>query len=133
VPTTVVEIHVPLLPTPNLPDGAYPFPWIEEIEDSLASLEDQGDVEIFDDGEEHEDAYVFLVTGAGDEQLLAVASRVATLPGIPAGTFAVISDDEAEEFGQGQRVTLPARRAPMPSMLRAAGLCRSRLRDTTTP
>ncbi|WP_237407909.1 hypothetical protein [Streptomyces sp. M2CJ-2] len=102
----VVEIHVPLLPTPNLPEGAYPFPWIEEIEDFLSDLEEQGDVEVFDDGEEHEGAYVFFVTGAGEEELLAVASHVATLPGVPAGTFAVVSDDEPEEFGLGRHVVL---------------------------
>lgn len=28
----VVEVHVPLLPMPGLPDGFYPFPWIEEAE-----------------------------------------------------------------------------------------------------
>jgi hypothetical protein len=104
VPTLVVEIHVPLLPTPNLPEAAYPFPWIDDIEAFLAGLEDQGDVEVFDDGEEHEDAYVFFVTGASEEHLLAVATRVATLPGVSAGTFAVLSDDEAEEFGVGRRV-----------------------------
>jgi hypothetical protein len=27
VPTTVVEIHVPLLPTPGLPDGSYLSFW----------------------------------------------------------------------------------------------------------
>ncbi|MGW2770671.1 hypothetical protein [Streptomyces sp. NPDC001275] len=107
VPTMVVEIHVPLLPTPNLADGAYPFPWIEEVEEFLADLEDQGEVEVFDDGEEDEEAYVFFITGAGEDRLLAAASRVATLPGVPAGTFAVVSNDEAEEFGLGQRVTLP--------------------------
>lgn len=107
MPTMVVEIHVPLLPTPHLPDGAYPFPWIETVEDFLAGLEDQGDVEVFDDGEEHGDAYVFFITGAGEVRLLAVASRVATLPGVPAGAFAVVSDDGAEEFGLGRRVTLP--------------------------
>ncbi|MFI2351753.1 hypothetical protein ACH492_33050 [Streptomyces sp. NPDC019443] len=107
VPTMVVEIHVPLSPSQNVPDGAYPYPWIEEVEDFLADLEDQGDVEVFDDGEEDADAYIFFVTGAGEEDLLAVASRVATLPGVPAGTFAVISDDDAEEFGLGRRVTLP--------------------------
>ncbi|MFD7999589.1 hypothetical protein [Streptomyces mirabilis] len=106
MPTMVVEIHVPLLPTPHLPQGAHPFPWIEEIEDFLADLEDQGDVEVFDDGEEHRDAYAFFVTGSGAEHLLAVASRVATLPGVPAGTFAVVSDDEAGEFGRGRHVTL---------------------------
>lgn len=88
----VVEIHVPLLPTPGLPNGSYPFPWIEEIEDFLSDLEDQGDVEVFDEGEEDEDVYVFFVTGAGEGDLLAVASRVATLPGVPAGAVAVVSN-----------------------------------------
>ncbi|WP_235453178.1 hypothetical protein [Streptomyces olivochromogenes] len=48
MPTMVVEIHVPLLPTPDLQDGSYPFPWIEEVEDFLSDLEDQGDMEVFD-------------------------------------------------------------------------------------
>ncbi|MEU5314779.1 hypothetical protein [Streptomyces sp. NPDC021562] len=103
----VVEIHVPLLPTPDLPDVGYPFPWIEEIEDFLFSLEGQGDVEVFDDGEDDGDSYVFIVTGASEQDLLVVASRVATLPGVPAGTVAVVSNDEAEEFGLGRRVALP--------------------------
>ncbi|WP_259294682.1 hypothetical protein [Streptomyces canus] len=84
----VVEIHVPLLPTPGLPDG-------------------QGDVEVFDEGEEDGDVYVFFITGAGEGDLLAVGSRVATLPGVPAGTVAVVSNDEAEEFGLGRQVALP--------------------------
>ncbi|MEV7981868.1 hypothetical protein [Streptomyces sp. NPDC086519] len=107
VPTMVVEIHVPLLPTPGLPDGAYPFPWIEEVEDFLSDLEDQGDVEVFDEGAEDGDVYVFFITGAGEGDLLAVASRVATLLGLPAGTVAIVSNDEAEEFGLGRRVALP--------------------------
>nr|QIY93111.1 hypothetical protein HEP87_01395 [Streptomyces sp. S1D4-11] len=107
MPTMVVEIHVPLLRMPDLPDGSYPFPWIEEIENFLSDLEDQGDAEVFDEGEEDGDVYVFFVTGAGEGDLLAVASRVATLSGVPAGTVAVVSNDEAEEFGQGRRVALP--------------------------
>ncbi|MEU2867018.1 hypothetical protein ACIQWL_41935 [Streptomyces mirabilis] len=103
----VVEIHVPLLPTPGLPDGSYPFPWIEEVEDFLSVLEDQGDVEVFDEGEEDGDVYVIFVTGAGEGDPLAVESRVATLPGISAGTIAVVSSDEAEDFGLGRHVTLP--------------------------
>ncbi|MCX5054666.1 MULTISPECIES: hypothetical protein [unclassified Streptomyces] len=103
----VVEIHVPLLPTPDLPDGSYPFPWIEEIEDFLSDLEDQGDVEVFDEGEEDGDVYVFFVTGTDERDLLAVASRVATLPGVPTRTIAVVGSDEAEEFGRGRRVALP--------------------------
>lgn len=66
VPTMVVEIHVPLLRMPDLPDGSYPFPWIEEIENFLSDLEDQGDAEVFDEGEEDGDVYVFFVTGAGE-------------------------------------------------------------------
>ncbi|WP_245641172.1 hypothetical protein [Streptomyces megasporus] len=103
----VVETHVPLQPTPDLADGAYPFPWIEEVEDFLSDLEDQGDVEVFDEGEEDGGVYVFFVTGAGEGDLLAVASRVAALPGVPAGTVAFVSTDEAEEFGLGRRVALP--------------------------
>ncbi|MEU0375507.1 hypothetical protein ABZ070_36465 [Streptomyces sp. NPDC006283] len=33
MPTMVVELHVPLLPTPNLADGAHPFR-IEEVDTS---------------------------------------------------------------------------------------------------
>ncbi|MER7185279.1 hypothetical protein ABT404_38460 [Streptomyces hyaluromycini] len=103
----VVEIHVPLLPTPGLPDGSYPFPWIDEVQDFLSDLEDQGEVEVFDEGEEDGDVYVFFVTGAGEGRLLTAASRVAALSGVPAGTVAVVSDDEAEELGLGRRVALP--------------------------
>ncbi|WP_309054898.1 hypothetical protein [Streptomyces sp.] len=103
----VVEIHVPLLSTPDLPDGSYPFPWIDAIEDFLCDLDDEGDVDVFDEGEQDGDVYVFFITGAGEEDLLAAASRVATLPGVPAGSVAVVSSDEAEEFGLGRRVALP--------------------------
>ncbi|MEU3795535.1 hypothetical protein AB0F07_38070 [Streptomyces fructofermentans] len=103
----VVEIHVPLLSTPDLPDGAYPFPWIDDVEDFLSDLEDQGDVDVFDEGEEDGGVYFFFITGASQGDLLAVASRVATLPGVTAGTIAVVSTDEAEEFGLGPRVALP--------------------------
>ncbi|WP_405561396.1 hypothetical protein OHV08_04915 [Streptomyces canus] len=80
----VVEIHVPLLPTPDLP-------------------------EVFDEGEEDGDVYVyvFVVTGAGEGDLLALASSMATLPGAPAGSVAVVSNDGAEEFGLGRRVARP--------------------------
>ncbi|MCX4862104.1 hypothetical protein [Streptomyces canus] len=49
MPTMVVEIGVPLLPTPNLLDDAYPFPWIEEVEDTLADLQGHGGVDGFDE------------------------------------------------------------------------------------
>ncbi|MFD5496147.1 hypothetical protein ACFWH4_25430 [Streptomyces sp. NPDC127091] len=64
-------------------------------------------MEVFDEGEQDGDVYVFFVTGAREGDLLAAASRVAMLPGVPPGTVAVVSNDEAEEFGLGRRVALP--------------------------
>jgi hypothetical protein len=103
----IVEIHIPLVPAEGLAPGSYPFPWIEQVEDFLSELEDEGTAEVYDDGEEHGDVYVFFITGADEAALLAAASRVATLSGVPAGAFAMVTDDEAPEFGMGRRVDLP--------------------------
>jgi hypothetical protein len=89
-----------------LPEGEYQYPWIDDVEEFLAEL-DQGGVEEVDDGEEDGDVYIFFITGGGEQALLAVASRVAELDGVPAGVFAVVTDDEAKEFGVGRRVGLP--------------------------
>ncbi len=105
----VVEIHVPLVSPPGLPAGAWPFPWIRVVDDFLADLEDRGEAEVFDEGEEFGRAYAFFITGPDLNRLLAVANRVAALPGIPSGAFAVVTDDEAEEMGRGRRVKLPTR------------------------
>jgi hypothetical protein len=105
----LVEIHVPLVPSPGLPDGAYQFPWIAQVEDYLVGLEDEGELEVYDDGEEYGDVYVFFVSGADEATLLAAASRVAALDGLPAGVFAVVTDEAAvEEIGTGKRVDLAA-------------------------
>ncbi|MDQ1008670.1 hypothetical protein QFZ82_003155 [Streptomyces sp. V4I23] len=101
---TIVEIHVPLREAPGTPEGSDPFPWIDLVEDFLV---EQEDAEVHDDGEEYGESYVFFVAGAAEEDLLAVASRVAGLRGIPGGTFAVITNNEAEEIGLGRRVQLP--------------------------
>ncbi|WP_406067708.1 hypothetical protein [Micromonospora sp. NBC_01638] len=53
-----------------------------------------------------EDVYIFFIGGADEPALLAVASRVAKLHGVPPGAFAVVTDDEADEYGQGLRVEL---------------------------
>ncbi len=103
----VVEIHVPLTPVAGLGRDAYPYPWIDRIEEFLAELEEDGTVEIADDGEEFGDVYVFFLTGAGEEELLATASRAVSLDDIPDGAFAVVTDDEALEWGLGRRVELP--------------------------
>lgn len=103
----IVEIHVPLTPAPGLEPGAYAFPWIDQVEDFLVDLEDEGIVEVYDDGEEVDDVYVFFIAGATEASLLAAASRVAALDGVPAGVFAMVTDDEAAEYGMGRRVDLP--------------------------
>lgn len=100
----VVEIHVPLGEAPGTPEGSYGFPWIDQVEDFLA---EQEVAEVHDEGEEYGEAYVFFITGAAEADLLAVASRVARVPGIPSGVFAMVTNDEAEEIGLGRRVELP--------------------------
>ncbi|WP_217708109.1 hypothetical protein [Nonomuraea rhodomycinica] len=83
MPDTVVEIHVPLQESPGGPDYAPPFPWIDEIEEFLFEMEQQGHAKVFDDGEEFAEVYVFFIAGAAEDALLAVASRVAALDGCP--------------------------------------------------
>src|SRR5690349_7561349 len=104
---TVVEIHVPLVSPSNLPDGAYPFPWIRVVDDFLVDLEERGEIEVFDEGEEFGRAYAFFITGAKVDQLLAVAGRVARIPDVPGNAVAFVTDDEADEMGRGRRVKLP--------------------------
>lgn len=108
----VVEIHVPLLPAPGLADDEYLFPWIDDVQDFLAGLDEHGDVQEYDDGEEDEGFYIFFVTGSGESALLRVASEVAALDRVPAGAFAMVTDDEAEEFGMGRHVELPLSPTP---------------------
>lgn len=45
--------------------------------------------------------------GHAEDALLAVAARVAALPGVPEGVFAVITDEDSPEIGAGRRVEPP--------------------------
>lgn len=104
----IVEVHVPLLPVPEAGPGEYPLPWIDDVEDFLAGLDEDADgAQDYDDGEQYGDVYVFFLTGTDEAAVLAVASRLAGLDRVPAGSFAMVTDDEAEEFGLGRRVALP--------------------------
>ncbi|NEA33927.1 hypothetical protein [Streptomyces sp. SID13031] len=104
----IVEIHLPLVDTgvrsPANPD--YAFGWIFEVEEYLAKNEDGGGFEVYDDGEELGNDYLFFLTGANERTLLSVARDVARLPGMPKGAYAIVTDDEAEEMGVGQRAPL---------------------------
>ncbi|EEP70481.1 conserved hypothetical protein [Micromonospora sp. ATCC 39149] len=99
----IVEIHIPLVPAPDLELDDYAYPWIDQVEDFLSDLEDEGAIEVYDDGEQLGDAYTFFITEASKASLLAAASRVATLDGVPAGVFAIVTDDKAPEE-TGRRV-----------------------------
>ncbi|MCZ7435239.1 hypothetical protein O7598_02415 [Micromonospora sp. WMMC241] len=102
----IVEIHVPLVPASGLSADVYPFPWIDDIEALLAEMDGRGEIDVFDEGEERGDVYVFAVGGAEEAGLLAAASRVAALDRVPRGAYAVVTDDEADDIGQGCRVEL---------------------------
>jgi hypothetical protein len=100
----IVEIHIPLTPASDLREGDYPFPWIEDVEEFLSSL-DGSDGEEYDSGEELGDEYLFFLSGAPEQQLVAVARRVAALPRVPAGVYATVNDSEGD-MGEGRRVRL---------------------------
>jgi hypothetical protein len=102
----LVEIHVPI------PEVGDPSVWIDAVEDFLVGLEDHGGFEVYDDGEQFGDVYVFFIAGGAEADLLSVASQVARLDGVPGGAFAMVTDDEAEEIGMGRRVSLPVAGRP---------------------
>ncbi|WP_104433581.1 hypothetical protein [Kineococcus xinjiangensis] len=110
MPKLVVEIHVPLVPAPDVADGEYEYPWILDLDDYVMDLDEETDgAECLDDSEDYDGSYVFFITGSSEEKLLAIASKIAARSGVPAGAFAMVTDDEAEGFGMGRRVELPAR------------------------
>lgn len=99
----LVEIHVPLTPS-DVPEGEYPFPWIDAVMEFLFEL-DGSKGEMYDDGEELGNEYLFFVYGAPEAHLIALAREVAALPGVPAGAYATVTDAEAD-MGGGIRVEL---------------------------
>lgn len=85
---------------------AYQFPWLIDVEQHLHDLEDQDEVELFDDGEEVGDEYLFFLTGRPDAELIEAASRIASRPGVPAGAYIVLNTGH-DDFGIGKRIDLP--------------------------
>ena len=106
MPTLVVEVHVPLTPDRTVGEGENPFPWIEDLQEFTEGIEESGEAFVVEEGDEFDGSYVIVLTGAEEPQLLGLANRVASLPGIPTGVFAMLTDDEAEELGQGTRVDI---------------------------
>jgi hypothetical protein len=104
--TLVVEIHVPLTADTEVAEGESRFPWIETLVEFTGELDEGGDIFVVEEGDVFNDAYVIVITGADESTLTGVANRVANLPGIPTGVFAVITDSDAEELGQGTTVEI---------------------------
>ncbi|MGI3786436.1 MAG: hypothetical protein ACRYG2_37310, partial [Janthinobacterium lividum] len=100
----VVEVHVPLTPASGLAEGEYAFPWIDDVEEFLASLSGE-DGEEYDSGEELGEEYLFFLSGASEGQLTALARRVAAIPRVPSGVYVTINDAEGD-MGEGRRVDL---------------------------
>jgi len=101
--TLVVEIHIPLTPDNNAAEGENRFPWIDDVSTLISEIEEMGDVFVVEEGDEFDGSYVVVITGADESTLLTTANRVANLPGVPTGVFAMVTDDEADELGQGRR------------------------------
>ncbi len=64
--------------------------------------------EQFDDDEEIEEHVVFSVWQAPESELIEVARRVAALPQVPAGAYALVTTVGQQLSGQGRRVELGA-------------------------
>lgn len=109
----LVEIHVPLLHTPDFSSGGVisdPFEWIEDVETFLAEVD--GGALDYDSGEEWVNAngdreYLFFIHNADEARLLAVAAEVARRPGVPPGAYAVVNSTDGD-MGEGRRNDLSA-------------------------
>jgi hypothetical protein len=105
----VVEVHVPLTRSVELDEGDYAFPWIDDVSEFVASLDEMPRYDgatMHDDPEEWEGHYLFFVAGAPEVALLRVANDISQLPGVPVGTFAMVTYSDAATYGEGTRVEL---------------------------
>ncbi|PPH31270.1 hypothetical protein C5C56_14465 [Rathayibacter sp. AY1D1] len=104
----IIEIHIPLVADPSISADEYPYPWIDDVQNHLATLDGPG--EEYDDGEEWatldgDPEYLFFLDGATEPELLAIARDVAQLPGVPTGVYATANDPDGD-MGQGRRIDL---------------------------
>lgn len=106
MPKLILEIHVPLVPCADGRRDQYQYPWIDTVEEFLAEAEETRSFEVYDDGEELGDDYLFFITGQTEGDLLEIASDVARLDSVPPGTYALVNE-EGNDMGTGRRVDLP--------------------------
>ena len=77
----IVELHVPLVVTPGLSEDEYQYPWIIQVGEDMARLD--------------------------EATVLAAAKTVALAPHVPAGAFLIVNDSDGD-MGEGRRVELSA-------------------------
>lgn len=77
---------------------------IFDIEDYLARL-DGSEGEEYDDGESWGEEYLFFLSSGSESQLIEIATRVAKLPGVPAGVYVTVTNSDSD-MGMGRRVDL---------------------------
>ncbi len=105
----VVEVHVPLTKSTEVVEGDYAFPWIDDVSEFVASLDETPKYDgatMHDDPEEWEGHYVFFLSGAPEVALIRAANDIGQLSGVPVGTFAMVTDSDASTYGEGIRVEL---------------------------
>ena len=102
----LVEIHIPLVVDPTVPEDEDQFPWIEDITEYLLDLDEGDEAAMYDDGEEFGDVYVFTINTADEQTLLNIANRIANRSGVPTGVFAMVTSVEADGYGEGRKVEI---------------------------
>ncbi|MGM1018658.1 MAG: hypothetical protein ACQEW8_14080 [Actinomycetota bacterium] len=100
----IVEVHVPLEKSPGLAEDEYDYPYLETIEEYLFALDGEHG-EMYDDGEQLGDEYLYFVSGASEAELIGLARQIASLPGVPTGIYATVTDSDAD-MGEGRVVDL---------------------------
>ena len=80
--------------------------FFDEVWSYLEAEEHGLRAECFDDSETIGDHEVFAVWHGPEQELLEVARRVAALPKVPAGSYALVTTVEKQLSGEGRRVEL---------------------------
>ena len=95
----VLEFRIPMTPTPGVPEDEYQFPWIDDLQEAVTELVDAGVLEEDDSAEQLDDDYVFYLTGASEDRLIAAANRLSILDQVPAGAYAITPSGERVDLG----------------------------------
>lgn len=98
---SVVEVHVPMVPTQGLATRDDQFPWMGAVEDHVGSA---SGVQMGGDAEQSGEEYLFYLSGADEDRLIEVAREIAGLSGVPSGVYAVVPD--ADRTDSGLRIDL---------------------------